>query len=126
MAIIQFEHKGSFKNTEHFFRKKLVKNFRNILENYGRIGVEALKNATPKDTGKTAESWSYVIEQGDGTVSLHWTNSNENKGLNIVVLLIYGHGLQNGSYVQGNDFVTPVVEPIFDSIAKNCWKEVIR
>ena len=58
--------------------------------------------------------------------TLYWTNTNENDGANIAILLIYGHGLQNGSYVQGIDFVSPVMQPIFERIAAESWKEIIK
>lgn len=124
--MITFKHKGNFNNTEAFFNRVLRKNYRNILAKYGQMGVEALRNATPSSSGKTAESWDYGIEEGKGKVTLYWTNSNENRGVNIAVLLIYGHALPNGGYVQGNDFVTPAMRPIFEKIAEESWKEVVR
>ena len=126
MGLITFNHKGSFKNTERFFNHVLRRDYLNILEKYGQMGVEALRNATPSESGKTAESWDFGIEQGKGKVTLYWTNSNENKGVNIAVLLIYGHALPNGGYVEGVDFVSPALRPIFERIANESWKEVVR
>lgn len=126
MALIKFNHKGNFKKTERFFNRVLRMSYLNILEKYGQMGVEALRNATPVDSGKTAESWDFGIDKGDGMVTLYWTNSNENNGVNIAVLLIYGHGLQNGAYVEGVDFVSPAMRPIFEQIANESWKEVTR
>ena len=126
MGMIRFKHKGDFSKTEKFFNRMLRRDYRNILSKYGRMGVDALRNATPSSSGKTAESWDYGIEEGDGKVTLYWTNSNENKGVNIAILLIYGHALPNGAYVQGIDFVTPALQPIFRQIANESWKEVVR
>lgn len=127
MSPIKVVQKGSFNKTEKFFHKALSKRHMKILEQYGQIGVDALKNNTPKDTGKTADSWSYKIVDEDGKVTLSWHNSNTTEnGIPITILLIYGHGLQNGSYVQGTDFVSPVIQPIFNQIASKCWKEVVR
>lgn len=126
MAFIKFNHKGNFKKTERFFNRVLRMSYLNILEKYGQMGVEALRNATPVESGKTAESWDFGIDKGDGVVTLYWTNSNENDGVNIAVLLIYGHGLQNGAYVEGVDFVSPAMRPIFEQIANESWKEVTR
>lgn len=126
MALIKFNHKGNFKKTERFFNRVLRMSYLNILEKYGQMGVEALRNATPVESGKTAESWDFGIDKGDGMVTLYWTNSNENNGVNIAVLLIYGHGLQNGAYVEGVDFVSPAMRPIFEQIANESWKEVTR
>lgn len=126
MGIIKVKHKGNFNKTERFFNRVLKKEYLNILERYGQAGVEALRNATPSESGKTADSWGFGIEEGKGMVTLYWTNSNENKGANIAILLIYGHGLQNGGYVEGIDFVNPAMRPIFEKIADESWKEVTR
>jgi hypothetical protein len=124
MGLIRFNHKGNFNNTERFFNRVLKRNYLNILEKYGQLGVEALRANTPSDSGKTADSWGYGIERGDGLVTIYWTNSNENDGVNIAILLIYGHGLHNGGYVQGFDFVNPSIRPIFEQMAQESWKEV--
>jgi len=126
LGLIKIKHKGNFNNAERFFNRVLKREYLNILENYGKMGVDALRQATPSISGKTADSWNYGIEEGNGTVTLYWTNSNENQGVNIAILLIYGHGLQNGSYVQGIDFVNPAMRPIFEKIADESWKEVTR
>lgn len=126
MSLIKFNHKGNFNKTERFFNRVLRMNYLNILEKYGEKGVKALREATPVGSGKTAESWDFGIDKGDGVVTLYWTNSNENRGINIAVLLIYGHGLSNGAYVEGVDFVSPAMKPIFEQIANESWKEVTR
>ena len=123
---ITFKHKGNFNNIEQFFNRMLKRNYMNILAKYGQEGVEALSANTPSHSGKTAESWEYGIESGDGQTTIYWYNTNENNGANIAILLIYGHGLQNGSYVQGIDFVNPVMQPIFERMANEAWDEVTR
>ena len=126
MGFIKVKHKGNFNKTERFFNRVLKREYLNILERYGQAGVEALRNATPSASGKTADSWEFGIEEGKGMVTLYWTNTNENQGVNIAILLIYGHGLQNGGYVEGIDFVNPAMRPIFEKIADESWKEVTR
>ena len=126
MAIIKIRHKGSFKNTDSFFNRALKRDYMSVLHRYGQQGVEALRAATPKDSGVTADSWGYKIEQSNGQVSLVWTNHNENQGANIAILIIYGHGLHNGGYVQGNDFVNPALQPIMEEMAQQVWREVTK
>lgn len=126
MAIITVKHKGSFKNTEKFFNRSLKRDYMKVLRKYGDAGVELLKQATPKDSGITSESWGYEIQQSNGQVSIIWTNNNENDGVNIAILIIYGHGLHNGGYVQGNDFVTPAIRPLLGQMADNVWREVTK
>lgn len=123
--MITFTHKGDFKSTEKFLKGAKDRSYRSVLEQLGQKGVNALANATPKDTGKTASSWSYSIEESSGSISIVWSNSNVNKGLNIAVLLQYGHGTRNGGYVQGRDYINPAIQPIFDEIADKAWKEVV-
>lgn len=125
IKMISFVHKGNFKNTEKFFDRIMHRSYKDTLASYGERGVKALAAATPKDTGKTADSWTYSIEEGKGTVSIVWSNTNVNKGLNIAVLLQYGHGTRNGGYVQGRDYINPALRPLFDEIANKAWEEVV-
>ena len=122
--MITFKHRGSFKNTETFFKKLLKRDFLSNLDKYGKMGVEALSAATPRDTGKTADSWDYSIEESKNGVKIVWTNSNVNKGVNIALLLQYGHGTRNGGYVMGRDYINPAMQPIFEQILESAWGEV--
>ena len=121
--MIKVTHKGDFNHIERFFNRVLRRDYLNILADYCELGVAALREATPTESGETAESWGYEIERGDGTITVWFTNSHENNGVNIAVLLIYGHGTRNGGYVQGNDFVTPALQPIFQDLADKMWRE---
>lgn len=121
---IRFKQRGDFKNTEKFLKKAQKNDFFSALEKYGRMGVSALESATPVDSGLTAGSWDYEIHQSHGSVTIYWTNDNVNKGVPIAVILQYGHGTRNGGYVQGRDYINPAIQPIFDKIAEEVWKEV--
>lgn len=122
--MITFKQKGDFKNTKAFMKALKNNDFFNILDQYGRRGVEALRQATPKDTGKTSESWDYEITKTDGSVSITWTNSYAPYGIPVAVLIQYGHGTRTGGYVQGIDYINPTLKPIFDEIAEGVWREV--
>lgn len=121
---IFFTHKGSFKKTEKLLKKSLGKDYRSVLEKYAQQGVRALSAATPVDTGVTAASWGYDIIQNESSLSVVWKNSNIQKGINIALILQYGHGTRNGGYVVGRDYINPALKPIFDSMADAAWKEV--
>lgn len=123
---VNFTHKGNFNKLESFLYKhvKLGPVIRLILDKYGRKGVEALKEATPKDSGKTADSWSYDVVEENGAWKIVWSNSNVNDGVNIAVILQYGHGTGTGGYVQGTDYINPAIEKIFQGLADEAWKEV--
>lgn len=124
--MISITQKGSFKNTERYLSKLSREQAFSVLSKYGEIGVNALSNATPKDSDKTSESWSYTIVQRKGYYSIRWHNSHIVDGRPIAVLLQYGHGTRNGGYVQGRDYIMPVIRPIFDQIANEAWGEVTK
>lgn len=125
--LIEISHKGNFQKVERFFKRMLKPNVWKILDKYGRYGVEALTAATPVDTGLTAASWSYEIQEADGSYSIIWKNSNNTRdGVPIVILLQYGHGTRCGTYVKGIDFINPALKPVFDSIADILWREVTQ
>lgn len=124
--MISFRHKGNFSKTTRFLGK--AKRFTNFsdLDKYGKEGVAALKSATPVDTGLTANSWYYTIERKNGSVSILFNNSNIQNGVPIAIILQYGHGTRNGGWVQGRDYINPAIQPIFDKITEQAWKEVTK
>lgn len=124
--MITIKSKGSWKKTTKFLTQAQVLNLIPVLQKQAVIGVEALRGATPVDTGLTSMSWSYVIEVGPFGFELSWINHNENRGANVALLLQYGHGTGTGGYVQGRDYINPTMKPIFDNIADEIWKEVTR
>lgn len=122
--MIRFRHKGNFSKTEKFLKKSLGMDYRKILEKYAQQGVEALASATPIESGETAASWDYEIIQNGSSILVVWKNYNVNKGVNIAIILQYGHATRNGGYVQGRDYINPALRPIFDKLAESAWKEV--
>lgn len=125
--MLSFEHKGSFSKTTSFFKRMSQREQYNLLAEYGKYGVEALAAATPKDTGKTSESWDYKVSINSRSASITWTNSNvTSEGTPIAILIQYGHGTRSGAYIQGIDYINPVMQPIFEEISRRVWKEVTR
>ena len=124
--MITFRQKGDFSKLTKFFEraKEVVK--LGELDKYGREGVAALSSATPVDTGKTASSWYYSIDRQNGAASINFYNSNVNDGVPIAIILQYGHGTRNGSWVEGIDYINPAMRPIFNKIANDAWTEVTK
>jgi len=122
--MIKFTQKGDFSKLNSYFQKTLQKIHASKLDYYGKLGVDALREATPKDTGKTSESWSYNYVISNGRIELSWSNSNFNKGVPIAVVLQYGHATGTGGWVEGIDYINPAMRPVFDKIAKDLWKEI--
>lgn len=123
---IKLSSHGNFDKTY-----KYLNNIENALINgkfdeYGKQGVQALKAATPKDTGKTADSWDYRVIKMKTRVKLEWYNTNENDGVNIAVLIQYGHTTRSGGYVRGIDYINPAMKPTFEKIADEMWKEISK
>lgn len=123
--MIRVKASGSFSNTKRFFSNVFGRQtISDVLDRYGRIGVDALSSATPTDTGLTALSWRFEVHQSSGKHYLYFTNDNVVDGLPVAILIQYGHGTRNGGYVQGYDYINPAVQPIFDKIVNDAWKEV--
>jgi hypothetical protein len=122
--MITITQKGDFHNTEKYLSKLSSAQLFATLEKYGTLGVAALSNATPTDTGLTAESWYYDVVERPGYYSIRWHNRHVEEGLPIAILIEYGHGTGTGGYVHGRDFIMPAIRPIFDQMAEEAWKEV--
>lgn len=124
--MIEFSMKGSFDKTFAFLKRNRKLNLREF-EKFGQAGVDALKEATPKDSGLTADSWYYEIVDSNGQLAIQWLNRNVVDGwCNIAVILQYGHATGTGGYVEGRDYINPALRPIFDKIAKHAWEEVTK
>ena len=122
-AII-FRQKGDWKKTRKFLKRCSDLDLDDVLNLYGQEGADALAKATPKDTGKTAASWSYEVTKGRESIVITWKNSNVVDGVPIAVILQYGHGTRNGGYVEGVDYINPAMRPVFERIAARAWGEV--
>lgn len=115
---------GDFSKTSRWLKGISKKPNLQLFAKYGEAGVRALSKATPVDTGKTADSWFYEIAEGDGRISVNFYNSNVNRGVNIAIILQFGHATRNGGWVQGIDYINPALKPVFKDMAKDAWEEV--
>lgn len=124
--MIRVKTNGDFVNTRKYFERVKQAAKVNVLDKYGQAGVAALASATPVDSGTTAGSWYYEIKRQNGNAIIEFCNSHVNKGVNIAIILQYGHGTGTGGWVQGRDYINPAVQPIFDKIAEDAWREVTK
>lgn len=122
--MFTFRSSGDFKKTEKFLNTIKSGNIFKNLSRYGRMGVDALSSATPVDTGRAAHSWTYQVGVTGGVYSISWVNTDNEGGVNVAIILQYGHGTGTGGYVQGRDYINPAMRPVFDKIAEAVWKEV--
>ena len=124
--MIGFRQKGDFSKATRYFEKLRQASRLKILEKYGQEGVDALASATPVDSGLTAASWYYKLEVTSTHATITYCNSHVNKGVNIAIILQYGHGTGTGGWVQGRDYINPAIQPVFDSLVERAWGEVTK
>lgn len=122
--MITLNSSGSFKKTQSFLDGLSRGAIFDGLERFAQMGVDALANATPRESGETAQSWGYEILRGKSSVRIEWYNTHVNQGSNIAILIQYGHGTGTGGYVAGRDYINPAIKPIFDQIINDVWKKV--
>ena len=123
--MISFRHKGNFSKLTRYFKR--IQNAGKVdFDKYGRSGVEALSSATPIDSGVTANSWYYTVTNSNGKTEISFNNSNIQNGVPIAIILQYGHGTRNGGWVQGRDYINPSIQPLFDKITNDAWREVTK
>lgn len=121
-----FKQQGDFKKLSSFLERMKKPLKKTTLDKYGKEGVQALMAATPVDTGLTASLWHYDINMSKDSSSISFYNDNIDNGVPIAIILNYGHGTRNGGYVKGRNYINPAIQPIFDKLAQEAWKEVIR
>lgn len=124
--MIRFKQSGDFKRITSYLERVKQAIHLGMLDKYGKQGVAALSAATPKDTGETADSWYYEIENRTGRATISFCNSHREDGVPIAIILQYGHGTGTGGYVEGIDYINPVVKPLFEDIADRAWREVTK
>ena len=124
--MITFRQKGDFSKLTRYLERAKEAIKLGDLDKYGQEGVDALSSATPVDSGLTASSWYYKIENKNGSATISFYNSNVNNGVPIAIILQYGHGTNNGGWVEGRDYINPAILPIFEKIANDAWEEVTK
>ena len=124
--MITIKHKGDLRKTFRFLEHAKEVDIERILHHFGALGVIRLSNATPKESGRTADSWSYDIEKTESSYKIVWSNSNVNKHVNIALILQCGHATRNGGYVVGRDYINPALQSVFDQMADAAWMEITR
>lgn len=122
--MITMTEKGDYKKLTGYLEKSLNASKLGILDKYGEEGCAALAAATPKDTGLTAASWSYEITHKKGEAVITFKNSNVQNGVHIAVVLQYGHATPSGGWVEGRDYITPALQPIFDGIINDASRRL--
>lgn len=87
-----------------------------LLERYGKIGVKKLAANTPVQSGELADAWGYYIEPTNKGQKLVFYNTKTHNGYKVAILVINGHVTKDGGWVEGNDFVSPIINDMCDEI----------
>ena len=124
--MITFSHKGNFSRLDKYLRRVKKPIDLSALDKFGQLGVDALMSVTPMDSGETANSWYYEVEENSNEVVITFSNKHRNQDVPIAIILQYGHGTGTGGWVEGRDYINPAIQPIFDAITDKAWKEVIK
>lgn len=124
--MVSFRQKGDFSRLRRYLKR--VNNAVNAIDwdAFGKEGVAALASATPVDSGKTANSWRYEVIHSKGTSTIAFYNDNIQNGVQIAIIIQYGHATRSGGWVEGRDYINPAIQPIFDKITKKAWREVTK
>lgn len=124
--MISFKANGDFSKATRYLERLKEAARIGILDKYGRAGVAALASATPLDSGLAASSWDYTIEHDRNSAKITFLNHDIENGFPVAIMLQYGHGTGTGGWVQGRDYINPAIQPIFDKIVEEAWREVTK
>lgn len=124
--MIRFRQKGDFSKLTKYLKKAERADRLIDLDRYGREGVAALASATPVDSGLTASSWYYEKIIKNNRITIRFCNSNIQNGVPIAIIIQYGHGTGTGGWVEGRDYINPSIQPIFDKMSNDLWREVAK
>lgn len=124
--MLKIRTKGNWDRTDKFFKKSVRITEIDDITTLAERCIERLKEATPKDSGITAQSWSYEIVKDRGKKTLYITNSNVQNGVKIALLLEFGHATTGGTWVEGQNFIGPITQKEYNKILSETWKELKR
>jgi len=122
--MISISSEGSWDKTDRFLRAMQKLNVDGVIAAAAQRGVAALAQATPRDSGLSANSWGFEITREKNSVVINWTNSDVENGYPVALMIQYGHGTGTGGYISGKDYINPAMRPVFDEIADTVWKAV--
>lgn len=115
---------GAFSKTRAKLEKFAKGDIFTALDHFGAEGAAALAAVTPVETGLAASSWTYEVRNTASSYEIVWRNNDMAGPTPVVILLQYGHGTGTGGYVQGRDFINPVIKPLFEKIRAEVRKAV--
>jgi len=122
--MIRFGRVPKFLKTQRYLQKLERYDARSLLHAMGQLGVDHLRQTTPKDSSETANAWAYKIKGNKQQYKLVWTNSVMAGRAPLVLLLQYGHATKSGYFLSGRDFINPALLPVYETFLERLGQEV--
>lgn len=113
---------GDFGNLEKFLKRPRTSN----LDGLGKTIINALRNATPKDSGETANSWGYRIIPTSRGQDLEIYNTHLNNGVNVAMLIHYGHGTGTGGYVPPRPYIDKAINSVYKKTIDKVLEDYLK
>lgn len=120
--------KGSFENSMKWLNRVSDGSAaERVAVGLGDDGVKRLRDATPKNTGETANSWRAIVSKTPTGLDVGWVNiGHPGLGVNIAVIKELGHGTGTGGYVPPNPYIKGAMNPIWAALDKSVIKEMTK
>ena len=122
--MIKFAKLPKFGKTLGYLDRLGRYDVKTLLHQMGRMGVEHLRQSTPRDTGESANAWAYKIKGDKKQYKLVWTNTVMAGRAPLVLLLQYGHATKSGYFLSGRDFINPALLPVYETFMAKLGQEV--
>ena len=125
--MVKFKQYGNFSKLEDYLDKSKKKSrMQDQATDIAEACIDELRKTTPKDSGLTSESWDYSIEIVGKVTKITFFNYNIQNGLNIALLLEYGHGTPSGTWVEGANYIEPAIREQYLKAVNKTWKELTK
>ena len=89
-------------------------------------GERLLQEATPKDTGATAEAWHVNASTDKNTHDIVFSNDHTVNGFNVASGLRFGHGIKGGGFVPGRDYTSEPLRKINRQLNETIAEEISK
>lgn len=113
---------GDFGNLEKFLKRPRTSD----LDSLGKAIVKALADATPTKSGLTAQSWGYRIVNTSRGQDLEIYNTHINDGVNIAIILHYGHGTGTGGYVPPRPYIDEAINSVYKKAINKVLEDYLK
>ena len=128
---VKIDVTGDFSKTTKFLRRapKIVStkyngDFYSKVEESTKRTVDILRDKTPINTGRAADSWGYDISSTKDKIVVIIYNTDVEGGYNVALLIEYDHATRNGGWVLGKHFIQPSIKAGYYDILNTKWKEL--